>query len=99
MVGAISHNRNRLLPCVCILDGEYGEKDIAMGVPCVLNEQGMSRIIDLELTDEEMAMFHEFAGAVRADIGLLCDPEGSGRVQGIPQCALKNGYAALQQFQ
>jgi len=40
MVGAISHNRNRLLPCVCVLDGEYGEKDIAMGVPCVLNEQG-----------------------------------------------------------
>mgnify|MGYP003572984848 CR=1 len=73
MVGAISHNRNRLLPCVCILDGEYGEKDIAMGVPCVLNEQGMSRIIDLELTDEEMAMFHESAGAVRADIGLLSD--------------------------
>ena len=78
MVGAISHNRNRLLPCVCILDGEYGEKDIAMGVPCVLNEQGMSRIIDLELTDEERAMFRESAGAVRADIGLLSDPEGSG---------------------
>lgn len=77
MVGAISHNRNRLLPCVCILDGEYSEKDIAMDVPCVLNEQGMSRIIDLELTDEEMAMFRESAGAVRADIGLLSDPEGS----------------------
>lgn len=78
MVGAIRHNRNRLLPCVCILDGEYGEKNIAMGVPCVLNEQGMSRIIDLELTDEEMAMFRESAGAVRADIGLLSGPEETG---------------------
>jgi len=74
MVGAISHNRNRLLPCVAILEGEYGEKDIAMGVPCVLSEQGISRIIDLELTAEEMAMFRESAGFVRADIGLLKAP-------------------------
>jgi malate dehydrogenase len=78
MVGAINHNRNRQLPCVCILDGEHGEKDIAMGVPCVRDEQDMSRMIDLELTDEEMPMFRGSAGAVRADIGLLSDPEGSG---------------------
>lgn len=71
-VGSIS--RKRRLPCVCILEGEYGEKDIAMGVPCVLNQRGMSRIIDLELTDEELAMFRESAGAVRADNGLLKAP-------------------------
>jgi hypothetical protein len=41
----------------------------------------------------------ESAGAVRADIGLLSDPGEAGLVQGIPQFALKNGYAALQQFQ
>jgi len=99
MVGAMSHNRNRLLPCVCILDGEFGEKGIAMGVPCVLSEQGMSRIIDLELTDDEMAMFRESAGAVRADIGLLQAPKAIDARQGIPQRTLKNGYAALQQFQ
>jgi len=74
MVGAISRNRNRLLPCVCILDGEYGEKDIAMGVPCLLNEHGMSRVVDLPLTDEETAMFRESAAHVRADIGLLKPP-------------------------
>jgi len=71
MVGAISRNRNRLLPCVCILDGEYGEKDIAMGVPCLLNEHGMSRVVDLPLTDDEMTMFRESAAHVRKDIGLL----------------------------
>jgi malate dehydrogenase len=74
MVGAISRNRNRLLPCVCILDGEYGEKDIAMGVPCLLNEHGMSRVVDLPLTEEEAAMFRESASHVRADIGLLKAP-------------------------
>lgn len=71
MVGAISRNRNRLLPCVCILDGEYGEKDIAMGVPCLLNEHGMSQVVDLPLMDDEMAMFRESAAHVRKDIGLL----------------------------
>lgn len=74
MVGAISRNRNRLLPCVCILKGEYGEKDIAMGVPCLLNEHGMSRVVDLPLTEKEMAMFRESASHVRADIGLLKAP-------------------------
>jgi malate dehydrogenase len=74
MVGAISHNRNRLLPCVAMLEGEYGETDIAMGVPCLLNETGMSRVIELDLTAEEKAMFAESAGAVRADIKLLSKP-------------------------
>ncbi len=73
-VGAISRNRNRLLPCVCILEGEYGETDIAMGVPCILNESGMSRVIELDLTAEEKVMFAESAGAVRADIKLLSKP-------------------------
>jgi malate dehydrogenase len=74
MVGAISHNRNRLLPCVAMLEGEYGETDIAMGVPCILNETGMSRVIELDLTADEKAMFAESAGAVRADIKLLSKP-------------------------
>ncbi|MGB5451643.1 MAG: malate dehydrogenase [Sedimenticolaceae bacterium] len=74
MVGAISHNRNRLLPCVAMLEGEYGETDIAMGVPCLLNETGMSRVIELDLTAEEKVMFAESAGAVRADIKLLSKP-------------------------
>lgn len=74
MVGAISHNRNRLLPCVAMLEGEYGETDIAMGVPCILNQTGMSRVIELDLTADEKAMFGESAGAVRADIKLLSKP-------------------------
>ena len=43
MIDAISHHRNRLMPCVAILQGEYGEDDIAMGVPCLLSNHGLSR--------------------------------------------------------
>ena len=68
MIDAISHHRNRLLPCVAILQGEYGEDDIAMGVPCLLSNHGLTRVIDLDLTEEESRMFRESAASVRADI-------------------------------
>lgn len=74
MVDAISHHRNRLLPCVAILEGEYGEEDVAMGVPCLLSHQGMVRVIDLGLNDAEMRMFRESAASVRADIGRMKPP-------------------------
>ncbi|MCB1728267.1 MAG: malate dehydrogenase [Gammaproteobacteria bacterium] len=68
MIDAISHHRNRLMPCVAILQGEYGEDDIAMGVPCLLSNHGLSQVIDLDLNDEEKRMFRESAASVRADI-------------------------------
>jgi len=71
MVDAISHHRNRLMPSVAILDGEYGQKDIAMGVPCILTNGGLSRVVDLGLTTGEQAMFDESAASVRADIERL----------------------------
>ena len=74
MVDAISHHRNRLLPCVAILQGEYGEDDIAMGVPCLLSNQGLARVVDLGLTDAEMQMFRQSAAGVRADIQRMKPP-------------------------
>ncbi len=71
MVEAIARNRSRVLPCVAILDGEYGEREIAMGVPAVLNQQGLARIIELPLEAEEQQAFAGSAKAVRADIGRL----------------------------
>ncbi|KAA6185513.1 malate dehydrogenase [Thiohalocapsa marina] len=73
MVDAISNNRRRLMPCVAMLDGEYGERDIAMGVPCVLDEQGLAQVVELELNDEERANFTQSAASVRADIGRLAE--------------------------
>ena len=49
MVDAIGHNRRRILPCVAVLDGEYGQNNIAMGVPAVLDENGLTKIIGKEL--------------------------------------------------
>ncbi len=71
MVDAISHNRKRLLPCVAILQGEYGQADIAMGVPCVLDEQGLTEVLELDLNAEESALFQDSAAAVSLDIDRL----------------------------
>jgi malate dehydrogenase len=71
MVDAIVNNRRRLLSCVALLEGEYGESDIAMGVPCVLGERGMESIVELDLNARERADFDRSASAVRADIERL----------------------------
>ena len=71
MVDAISHNRRRLLPCVAILQGEYGQDDIAMGVPCVLDERGLAEVVALDLTEDEARAFRESAAAVMRDIDRL----------------------------
>lgn len=75
MIDAISHDRNRLLPCVVLLEGEYGERDVAMGVPCLLSNEGLRQVVDLGLNDEEMAMFRTSVDSVRADIACLNPPE------------------------
>ncbi|WP_456375257.1 malate dehydrogenase [Thiolapillus sp.] len=71
MVDAISHGRKRLLPCVAILQGEYGQKDIAMGVPCVLDERGLAEVVALDLREEEARAFRDSAAAVLRDIDRL----------------------------
>ncbi|MFQ6575169.1 malate dehydrogenase [Pseudomonas sp. UM16] len=53
MVDAIAKGRNRILPTVAILEGEYGRTGIAMGVPCVLGELGVARVIELPLDAQE----------------------------------------------
>ena len=68
MIDAISRNRRRLLPCVAVLEGEYGESDLAMGVPCVLSDRGMESVIEIDLADREKADFERSAASIRADI-------------------------------
>ena len=73
MVDAIVHNRRRLLPCVALLQGEYGLTDLAMGVPCILGESGVESVIELDLNEAERGDFHRSAAAVRAEIDRLRD--------------------------
>lgn len=72
MAEAIIRNRKRILPCVAVLDGEYGQRDIALGVPVVLGEAGMEKVLELPLTDEERRALTRSADSVRASLtGLL----------------------------
>ena len=55
MAEAVINDRKRLLPCSAYLDGQYGLEDVYIGVPIILGSGGVERIIELELTEEEVA--------------------------------------------
>lgn len=71
MVEAISRNRRRVLPCVVPLQGEYGQQDVAAGVPAVLGAKGVERVVELAMTAQEAAWFEESVAHIRADIARL----------------------------
>jgi malate dehydrogenase len=66
LVDSIVNNQKRLFPCCVFLDGEYGQKDICLGVPVIIGKNGWEKIIELDLTDEEKATFAKSADAVRS---------------------------------
>jgi malate dehydrogenase len=65
LVESIVRDEKRLIPCCVMLDGEYGQKDICIGVPVVVGKNGWEKIIDFKLNDEEQAKFNKSADAVR----------------------------------
>jgi malate dehydrogenase len=65
MVEAILYNKSRLLPVAAYLNGEYGLKDVFIGVPCRLGCRGIEDILNLELTDSERRALHQSAESVR----------------------------------
>ena len=71
MVEAIVQNRKRILPCAAYLQGEYGESDIFLGVPCKLGEGGLQEILEVDLTDDEKAALAKSADAVRGTIEVV----------------------------
>ncbi len=71
MVNAVCNDRKRVLPCVAILDGEYGERDLAIGVPVVLAAEGMRQVVELELSEEEQRQFAASVAQVRKDLAAL----------------------------
>ncbi|MBC8327672.1 MAG: malate dehydrogenase [Planctomycetes bacterium] len=71
MAKAILRDEKRLVPCAGFLSGQYGLDDIFMGVPCVLGANGVERIIELELSEADMALLQKSAEAIRTDLGLL----------------------------
>jgi len=71
MVEAVLRDKKRLIACSVYLDGEYGERDVCIGVPVVLGGGGVERIIELPLNDQERAAFRASVAAVREHIGAL----------------------------
>ncbi|HRN03804.1 MAG TPA: malate dehydrogenase, partial [Muribaculaceae bacterium] len=64
VVAAVLHDQKRIITCSALLEGEYGEKDLCIGVPCLLGRNGIEKIVDLNLNDEEKALFAKSAAAV-----------------------------------
>jgi malate dehydrogenase len=58
-------DKKRILPCAAYLSGEYGVKDLYVGVPAVIGAGGVEKIVELQLTPEEKAMFDASVNAVR----------------------------------
>ncbi|MCB0716791.1 MAG: malate dehydrogenase, partial [Chitinophagaceae bacterium] len=64
LVSSIINDQKKLFPCCVYLDGEYGQKDICLGVPVVIGKNGWEKIVDVNLNDEEKAAFAKSAEAV-----------------------------------
>ena len=65
MAQAYLRDEKRLIPCAAFLNGEYGYKDLYMGVPVVIGGKGVEKIVTISLTAEEKAMLDKSAAAVR----------------------------------
>ena len=73
VVSAVLSDSKKLISCSALLDGEYGEKDLCIGVPCILGKNGIEKIVKFELTDEEMELFRASAAAVhKTNSALSC---------------------------
>ncbi|MEO6304915.1 MAG: malate dehydrogenase [Bacteroidia bacterium] len=73
LVASIIYDQKKLFPCCVALDGEYGQKDICLGVPVIIGKNGWEKIVDYKLNAEEQAAFNKSADAVRAMNQVLAD--------------------------
>ena len=71
MTLAMLNDSKKVLPTVCMLEGEYGHSDLAIGVPAVLGKEGMEEVISLDLNADETRMFDHSVSLVRKDLAIL----------------------------
>lgn len=66
LVESIVRDEKRLFACCVALEGEYGQKDICLGVPVIIGKNGWEQIVDYKLNEEEQTTFNKSADAVRS---------------------------------
>lgn len=71
MVGSVIKNKGDIIPIAVILDGEYGLKDVCIGVPAKIGRNGIDKVVEIKLTAEERSMLIRSANSVRENIGKL----------------------------
>ncbi|MBN8635476.1 MAG: malate dehydrogenase [Anaerolineae bacterium] len=71
MVEAIIRDQKRVIPSAVLLSGQYGYDGLFVGVPVVLGKDGVEKIIEMDLNDEEKAMLEKSANAVKSVVGVL----------------------------
>ncbi|CAM3845908.1 malate dehydrogenase [Flavobacterium branchiophilum] len=66
LVDSILNNQRKMIACSVFVEGEYGQNDICIGVPCIIGQNGVEEIVDIQLNDNEKALFSKSADAVRS---------------------------------
>ena len=68
MVSIVLHDEKQIMPASAELCGEYGESGLFAGVPCVIGANGVEQVVELPLTPEEKAMFHQCCEGIRRNM-------------------------------
>jgi len=71
MVQAIALDSKKMFPCSALLEGEFGLTDISIGVPCIIGKDGIEKIVEIELSEAEVAKIKESAEGVKKTNALL----------------------------
>ncbi|SDG70674.1 malate dehydrogenase [Psychroflexus sediminis] len=71
LVQSIACDQGKMFPCSTLLEGEYGLKDLCIGVPVIIGKNGIEKIVEIDLNDEEKAKLKESAEAVKKTNALL----------------------------
>lgn len=68
MAKAVLTDEHRILPASALLEGEYGQKDVHAGVPCIIGRNGIEEVIELDLTKQELELFGKSCDIIREHI-------------------------------
>ena len=71
VVDSVINDQKKMIPCSAYLEGEYGYNDITIGVPCIIGNNGIEKIVEIELNDAEKALFAASEEAVAKTTGIL----------------------------